>query len=45
MKNKSKIIPPPSNPIICSEPKELYLIDIIKLPKQFYNNDKINFIY
>ena len=43
MKNKSKFIPPPSNQIICNKPRELYLIDITELPKQFnnINNNKI----
>ena len=43
MKNKSNFLPPPSNQIICSKPRELYLIDITELPKQFNNihNNKI----
>ena len=44
MKNKGNFIPPPSNQIICSKPRELYLIDITELPKQF-NNINNNRIY
>lgn len=46
VKNKSNFIPPLSNQIICSKPRELYLIDITELPKQFNNihNNKIYLI-
>ena len=40
MKNKNTFIPPPSNQIICSHPRELYLIDITKLPNQIINNNE-----
>ena len=33
MKNKSNMIPPISNQIMCSKSKELYLIDITELSK------------
>ena len=32
---KSSFLPPPLNQILCSKPKELYLIDLTELPENF----------
>ena len=40
IKNKSSFLPPPNNQIICSHPKELFLIDITELPNQILNNNE-----
>ncbi len=42
-KNKINILLPPSNQILCSKPKELYLIDITYIPLKFLpdNKDKL----
>ena len=40
MKNKTTFLPPPSNQIICEEPKELYLIDITDIPHEFIEKKK-----
>ena len=39
-KNRTNILPPPTNLILCDKPKELYLIDITELPTEFLNDDK-----
>ena len=42
-KNKTNILPPPSNQILCSKPKELHLIDITYILLEFLpdNKDKL----
>ena len=37
-KNKSNILPPPTNQILCDKPRELYVIDITEVPIELYNN-------
>ena len=34
-KNRTNILPPPSNQILCSKPKELYLVDITYISHEF----------
>lgn len=43
-RNKTSFLPPPTNQILCSKPKELYVIDITELPHEF-NDKKNNKIY
>jgi len=38
-KNKSFIIPPTSNQILCEYPKEIYIIDFTELPKEYITDD------
>ena len=39
-KNKSTLLPPPTNQIICKKPRELYLIDITEVPHELNDNAK-----
>ena len=45
MKNKCTFMPPTSHQILCSNPKELYLIDLTELPVQFSNNNNNSKLY
>ena len=45
MKNRTKFMPPPTNQIICSKPKEVYHIELTLVPKEFVDdNDKRYYI-
>jgi len=43
--NKSSFIPPHLHQILCSKPKELYLIELTEFPVQFSNNNDKSKLY